>query len=467
MSEIVEFRINSLFGSYDVVVPMTDNSAIIVGPNGTGKSTILNIIYYYITRQWGSLTEFNFKSIEVIFNDKRISTTKEEIEGAEFVREQSSALPTKYQRYLDIVQIKIGLSKFVDMKLRDLQRIAPALGISYEELRRLRMYVAQQIEKSSNIFSAKAAKAFSDLTQFMEHKVLYLPTYRRIEKDINVVFPDFEGEMRARAERGLIGKRKEHFIELVSFGMEDVKKQFRDVLEDLRFQSNSELNSLSGIYLRDVIRGEADNFDKSFISSLSDDEIDSILERVEEKTLSTEDKRSLKDAITSIKNRKGGRTGRMVAKEKYAAYYFSKLATVTRSMKEKGRKIKEFVDICNDYFGDGKRFGYDEVQYSLLLLRKDGALMELSELSSGEKQIVSILAHLYLGSNDKYIVFIDEPELSLSVIWQKRFLSDIMKSGHCAALLAVTHSPFIFSNELKSSVRDIKRLISYGDKKNG
>ncbi len=69
-------------------------------------------------------------------------------------------------------------------------------------------------------------------------------------------------------------------------------------------------------------------------------------------------------------------------------------------------------------------------------------------LSSGEKQIVSLFSHIYLSEITGYFVIIDEPELSLSVPWQKRFLPDIIENSRCNGLVAVTHSPFIFQNNV-------------------
>src|SRR5271170_3642807 len=66
--------------------------------------------------------------------------------------------------------------------------------------------------------------------------------------------------------------------------------------------------------------------------------------------------------------------------------------------------------------------------------------IKLSHLSSGEKQIVSLFSHLYLSGGDQYFVLIDEPELSLSVPWQRRFLVDIRSASFCVGLVAVTHS---------------------------
>jgi predicted ATPase len=80
-------------------------------------------------------------------------------------------------------------------------------------------------------------------------------------------------------------------------------------------------------------------------------------------------------------------------------------------------------------------------------------------LSSGEKQIVSLFSHIYLSGKSGYLVIMDEPELSLSVPWQKRFLPDILATGRCSGLIAVTHSPFIFENELEKYTHEIDEFV--------
>ncbi len=70
----------------------------------------------------------------------------------------------------------------------------------------------------------------------------------------------------------------------------------------------------------------------------------------------------------------------------------------------------------------------------------------MSQLSSGEKQIVSIFSKIILEDKEKIIALFDEPELSLSIEWQKDFLVDLSKSENLNFLMAVTHSPFIFEN---------------------
>src|SRR5271155_60715 len=71
------------------------------------------------------------------------------------------------------------------------------------------------------------------------------------------------------------------------------------------------------------------------------------------------------------------------------------------------------------------------------------------------------LAQIEPGTpEDKYFVLIDEPELSLSVPWQRKFLVDIRSASFCVGLVAVTHSPFIYDNELKRYAHGLGEFIA-------
>ena len=93
-----------------------------------------------------------------------------------------------------------------------------------------------------------------------------------------------------------------------------------------------------------------------------------------------------------------------------------------------------------------------------IILNEDNEL-RIKQLSSGEKQIISLFSRIYLEPEYNYIVLFDEPELSLSIYWQEKLLPDILKSNRCSFLLAVTHSPFIFNNELKDFTVGIQEFI--------
>lgn len=79
---------------------------------------------------------------------------------------------------------------------------------------------------------------------------------------------------------------------------------------------------------------------------------------------------------------------------------------------------------------------YDSPNFDFYIqLNADNQRITLPQLSSGEKQIVSLFNHLYLSNLNNFIVLIDEPELSLSVKWQKHFWKMSEKENFVKGLL--------------------------------
>lgn len=65
------------------------------------------------------------------------------------------------------------------------------------------------------------------------------------------------------------------------------------------------------------------------------------------------------------------------------------------------------------------------------------------KLSSGEKQMLSFLC--YNAFSEGMAIFIDEPELSLHVDWQRRLLPNLLKQEQRNQFFVATHSPFIYT----------------------
>lgn len=68
---------------------------------------------------------------------------------------------------------------------------------------------------------------------------------------------------------------------------------------------------------------------------------------------------------------------------------------------------------------------------------------DLNILSSGEKQILNLVA--YNSFFDNTIFFIDEPEISLHADWQRILFRILMKQNPTNQFIISTHSPFIYS----------------------
>ncbi len=188
--------------------------------------------------------------------------------------------------------------------------------------------------------------------------------------------------------------------------------------------------------------------------------IDDILDRVQEPILSSTSKQHLKNIIEGVKD-----ASQRDVHLKMIGHYFTKLMVFHRDLEAMESKITNFCDACNAYMVD-KIFKYDKSNFRFAIVRQDAdgtehRAIKLRSLSSGEKQIVSLFCHLYLSGKANYFVLIDEPELSLSVTWQRKFLLDIRDGAFCSGLVATTHSPFIYrkpASDVRSWARRVRTV---------
>jgi len=71
------------------------------------------------------------------------------------------------------------------------------------------------------------------------------------------------------------------------------------------------------------------------------------------------------------------------------------------------------------------------------------AAINSDALSAGEKQMLSFIS--YNGLSRDSVIFIDEPELSLHVDWQRSLFGILQRQQASNQFVVATHSPFIYS----------------------
>ena len=79
-------------------------------------------------------------------------------------------------------------------------------------------------------------------------------------------------------------------------------------------------------------------------------------------------------------------------------------------------------------------------------------------LSAGEKQMLSFLCYNAFASNS--CIFIDEPEISLHVDWQRLLFPVLLQQSTGNQFIVATHSPFIYS---KYSDKELMLSLDRGD----
>ncbi|WP_084362928.1 AAA family ATPase [Roseivirga echinicomitans] len=105
----------------------------------------------------------------------------------------------------------------------------------------------------------------------------------------------------------------------------------------------------------------------------------------------------------------------------------------------------KFESLANLYFGENKKSLLVEKNGDLKISLPNGDSTGIYRLSSGEKQIIVMLAQLIFGTQrDTFII--DEPELSLHLGWQELFVNTLLEASPHTQFIMATHSPTILGN---------------------
>lgn len=469
--DISRFEISALFGRYNVNLLFQDNNLVLVGENGSGKSTILGILYYFLSRQWSRLAEMPFTNITATINGESLSISREDVRmEISSSRHSASWMHLRHKIGLSRAELlRSKLSQFPSEKLLGDPSYVYQIAAQYEvDGDVLLDAVMQDIRNRRLGRTGTRDRALQDVSAQLEslvgYQILFLPTFRRIERDLKYIFPHIQIE---KAARSYVRANVESagFVELVEFGMKDVELSFSTTMARLDREFRADLSSLTGEYLRDIIRSaHAINDYASLLASPTALPVDAVVRRMGDSILHSTERQQLADLILKIRT-----TGIIPPGREVVAHFLSMLLQMHERQQEREKGVRQLVDICNSYLRPSKQLRFDsqkfELSFHLEGLPPTEPVLPPDALSSGEKQIVSLFTHLYLSEQEqserkKYFVIIDEPELSISVDWQRRFVEDIRLTPFCKGLVAVTHSPFIFENSLSKYAHSMNEFVT-------
>lgn len=440
-NRLKKFTIVGLFGTRTISINFSNNVKIIVGENGAGKTTLLTAMYHALSGNFEELKKLDFKTIILNFNSgeeivlHRDDLTLMPAEAGSFLLYAKDNL-TKSE-YIDLVGFAISKGVFTKSRRNVFEKLRNRSKMAIGHMATVLKSVSDVdpnilLNISINQETLDAAKS-EKLKRQISTDILYFPTYRRIEEDLHKLFgSDFVSGFDDEFELGDAGNK------LIQFGMEDVAKKFWELSNILRRSALSAYASVSGEMLTQLVEGLT--IDDALKSRLNEPQaLKVVLDRLGG-NLEDHYKLRIHDLVNS---------GAIYHPEHATLLYFlSKLVETYDQYRSIDNAIKLYADVCNKYL-IGKTVEYDQSTTEINLVSNKTKLpIDLSKLSSGEKQIVSLFAKIYLDFSGNHIVLFDEPELSLSIEWQRELLPDILRSGNCNLLFAVTHSPFIFENEL-------------------
>lgn len=123
------------------------------------------------------------------------------------------------------------------------------------------------------------------------------------------------------------------------------------------------------------------------------------------------------------------------------------------------RKLGDYLESVNRFLRDsGKELFFEESTGRLVFSYiKDGARVDsrrgIRHLSSGERQILILFTFLAFAASSSTVFIVDEPELSLHPKWQHEFMDAFLKlKPERAQVLLATHSPEIVGRHKSACV---------------
>ena len=115
-----------------------------------------------------------------------------------------------------------------------------------------------------------------------------------------------------------------------------------------------------------------------------------------------------------------------------------------------------FQDIVDELFEEtGKKIvrTENEIRFSQI-----GETLVPYQLSSGEKQILAILLTVLVEDQQPYVLFMDVPEVSLHIEWQKRLIDLVTELNPNVQIILTTHSPAVIMNGWLDKVTEVSDI---------
>lgn len=412
---IKKVRILNLFGTFDHEIKFNRNITIIMGENGVGKTITLRLIEAIFSRKLEYLFDKEFSEIIISFHKETWHVTKSvdntqkfpepsihiksTRKGVEPLCVNYSMLMPRMSSFIVREKENVWLNRRTGMELSRediLERYgSEALGIEYPE------WYLHQCEQN-RVSLIKTQRLFQDKNKNDSRNMLSVNKYSNelsalMQEEISKAAKS-TGDLDRTFPKRLLKQIRSNHTYLVSEILDELHK-----LEKHRLEL-SDLGLLTETEATDTIISDIDEKDKTMISVLH---------------------LYVKDSWQKLHH--------------YDVLY---------------KKLSLLKDIINSHF-QHKVFSVDSSRGFVIMplktdtnsnitnVEKAEKEIEVSMLSSGEQNELVLFYELLFKCDDKDLILIDEPEISLHLDWLQKMIGDLVRitATNRASLLIATHSP--------------------------
>jgi predicted ATP-binding protein involved in virulence len=400
---------------------------ILTGPNGYGKTTVLKILDALALQNGFFFIRLLFKRITLrLSNGNTITLDKQGNNEILITTDKSKLVRWNH--------------KSLDKALRHLPYFRPIDENNWMDMR------TDEIYNTDSLLQKISFEFPEHVDEFQISKFPKLPKIPSVyfirEQRLLRPVPDTRMGQRQR-QMSLFESHRDKGISAFSNTIEEYAKELRENIKETLAKSSQINQELDSSFPRRLFDQQQDISEEEFNKRF--DKVKDIQKALSEYGLS--DIKEDSHPTYKLENAKALYVYINDAEKKLAV--FSDLLG----------KLKVFTDILNE-----RRFTFKRIDISkedgFKFSTHQGKPLALGELSSGEQQeVVLLLYELLFKVKAGTLVLIDEPELSLHVVWQKQFLDDLFKIIELQkiSIVVATHSPQIINNHWDLTI-DLEEL---------
>ncbi len=439
---VSKIEIKKLFGMFDHVIPFNteDRITIIHGPNGLGKTTVLRLLVDIFSMRFSLLHRTPFASIVISFDDRRRLRIKKTSPARSRPSEDQGVLAfTLYEgrklkhhwRAKPIVdpyegrRPRVGARKYI--RRDSLQSIRQSLPW----LARIGSGFWRDTRTGERLSFYEVARRYGDMLPFDVSDLAPEPK-KWLSDLLGSLTMHLIETQRLSAEtpedRGGRSPGGDHRTAAVEQYSEDMASRIQETLRE----SGAVSASLDSTFPHRLLQAgpTADASDKRIRARYKEQSkyrdrlmAAGLIDPEEPVPLP---KRRLQPTDTKV-----------------LWHYLDDVEKKLRVFDELLQKVELFKDIINTRFLY-KSFSIDKSRGFVFSNANDVPLPSRA-LSSGEQHELVLAYQLIFKVSPRSLILIDEPELSLHVTWQHKFLGDLTRISELADLdfLIATHSPSI------------------------
>lgn len=447
--KLVSLAVHKLYGCFDYTVQFNDDVTFLYGMNGCGKTTILNITEAIITGQLYKLFDYKFDTIKLKYekngsekNAREIAIVLQKDSMKIFFNHENFVLkfvdfsdelhsPDRSSR--EIAQIYFNRYPFLESIKRTFNYVYLPLNRAAASYDDDDGYYIMRRYRSISSFDSDAKFNFGtrDLSMLQIESLIHI-NYTRINSAISKINDDFRNSIL----KSLLE------IDRVC----DVDTVIKSIIE--KRNSVPSLRQTQSAYLK-MLK------DLNLLSSEEEDHYNQFFTNF------------IKEFSEYQRKNFNGFPFDLILKFQEISK-IDDLLTIAESMENKkalARKpIETFLTTINSFIGnseDEKTIKIDSMGQVYFTTKYSKDHISIQCLSSGEKQLLTFFSNLIFNvkNNSSGIFVVDEPELSLHLLWQKDFVDKTLEINKNIQLIFATHAPEIVGKRRNKMYKLEKRYV--------